>query len=361
MPEHPTSHLRALADAASAHDGQPPFSDQSLVDAATGDRAVILWGADGHPLGVAASEHPAAAAILSRELPFEAEFVVAPAERHRGLGRRLLAELIDASRSSSSGGNSSNNNGSDNDEDDGSGSGNNNGSLTVWAHGDHADARHLATAFSLVPTRELLQLRLSPVAAAGTPARVTAFRPGIDDAEWLRLNALAFADHPEQGSLEQPDLDARLAESWFDPDDFLIARADDGSMTGFCWLKVDPAFDSRSEPDSRSKSDSRLKSESESEPEARSESEAQGAPHRVGEFYAVGVSPAAQGTGLGRALVTAGLRRLEARGIRTASLYVEAENTRAVSLYRSVGFSDFTIDVQYSTVAEPARPAPALP
>jgi mycothiol synthase len=36
-----------------------------------------------------------------------------------------------------------------------------------------------------------------------------------------------------------------------------------------------------------------------------------------------------------------------ARGIRSAHLYVEAENIAAVHLYRSYGFVDDTIDVQY--------------
>ena len=46
-------------------------------------------------------------------------------------------------------------------------------------------------------------------------------------------------------------------------------------------------------------------------------------------------------------LVQAGLARLESRGIRTAALYVDADNEAAVRLYRSCGFGDHTIDVQY--------------
>ena len=43
--------------------------------------------------------------------------------------------------------------------------------------------------------------------------------PLADDpvGELMRLNAAAFADHPEQGRLTREDLEARMAEPWFDP------------------------------------------------------------------------------------------------------------------------------------------------
>jgi mycothiol synthase len=71
----------------------------------------------------------------------------------------------------------------------------------------------------------------------------------------------------------------------------------------------------------------------------------------IGEFYAVGIAPHRQGEGLGRVLVEAGFARLAARGIRTASLYVEADNEPALRLYRSFGFGDYTVDVQYASGA----------
>jgi mycothiol synthase len=50
-------------------------------------------------------------------------------------------------------------------------------------------------------------------------------------------------------------------------------------------------------------------------------------------------------------LMQRGLERLAQRGCTAASLYVEADNTSAVRLYRSLGFTDFTIDVQYRRLA----------
>ncbi|WP_394771188.1 mycothiol synthase [Lacisediminihabitans sp.] len=256
--------LRGLIQQATRQDGQPPFSDQSLVGMRGGSRELLLMD-------------EVAAAILS---PTEAELVVAPDARARGNGTTML-EAILAARP---------------------------GELRIWAHGDHPAARALARSHGFEPVRELLQLR-APVVAPAHAEPVEPFRPGVDDEEWLRLNARAFATHPEQGRLSQPDLDALLGEPWFDPDDFLLLRGADGAIIGYCWLKIEGA---------------------------------------VGEFYVVGVAPDRQGEGIGRRLMHAGFARLAARGIRTASLYVEADNVPALRLYRPLGFVDHSIDIQYA-------------
>ena len=258
-----------LARAAAQADGSPPFSDQTLVDVRSG--AATTFG-DGH-----------AAAVLRGD---EAELVVHPDDRRQGRGAELLQTLVDGTT----------------------------GPLLLWAHGDHPGSRVLAARFALVETRRLLQQR-APVPATPRPPRlrdgdrVAAFRAGVDDAAWLDLNARAFADHPEQGSLVQADLDARRAEAWFDADDFvLLWRGDE--LLAFCWLKLDA--------------------------------------DQPGEFYAVGVSPDHQGEGLGGAVVDAGFARLAERGADTAALYVEGDNTAALRLYAARGFSDHAVDVQYT-------------
>ncbi|MFP7762082.1 mycothiol synthase [Marisediminicola sp. LYQ85] len=280
----------ALAARAADVDGQPPFSDQTLIDARSGARTLVAERSveTGEIASVAAVSIAAASPASSPgdAAPAEAEAVVDPDERRRGHGARLLDEVLRVT-----------------DHD-----------ALLWAHGDHPGARALARSRGLAVTRELLQLRLDPVEQNGTAADVRPFRVGVDDSEWLAVNAAAFASHPEQGKLTQADLDARIAEPWFDADDFLVARDDGGAMIGFCWLKTVDG---------------------------------------IGEFYAVGVAPEAQGSGLGRRLVESGLARLVARGIRTSSLYVDGDNVAAVSLYRSVGFVDHTIDVQYAPTPTP--------
>ncbi|TQL47027.1 mycothiol synthase [Homoserinimonas aerilata] len=259
--------LGPLIERARQADGQPPFSDQALVELRTGRRELL-----------AADE--AGAAVLLRGDPGEAELVVDPTERRHGIGGRMLAQLLDE-----------------------------NPQLLLWAHGDHPASRALAARHRLTAVRTLLQLRADVPTDVPATEGVRAFRPGTDDDAWLALNARAFASHPEQGSLTQGDLDERMAEDWFDADDFLLLWHGD-DLAGFSWLKIDDG---------------------------------------IGEFYAVGVDPERQGEGLGRRLVTAGLARLAARGIRTSNLYVEADNKPAVRLYRSFGFGEHTVDVQYST------------
>jgi len=264
-----------LVERARAADGQPPFSDQALVDARTGRRELI-------------TVDESAAALLGDG---EAELVVDPDARRRGHGTALLERVIAQSR----------------------------GELLVWSHGDHPGARALASHFGFEPVRRLLQLRLDlsrwssssrPVSTSSTTV-LRPFVPGTEEPAWLDLNARAFAFHAEQGSVSQADLDELEREDWFDASAFLVlVDVRDGTerMIGYCWLKIEPG---------------------------------------IGELYVVGVDPDRQGEGLGRLLVDAGLDELHRRGIDTAALYVEADNVPAVKLYESVGFTEYTVDIQY--------------
>jgi ribosomal protein S18 acetylase RimI-like enzyme len=59
---------------------------------------------------------------------------------------------------------------------------------------------------------------------------------------------------------------------------------------------------------------------------------------RVGLFEPVGTHPAFQGRGLGRAVMTAGLQRLNKLGMTQANVCVESDNLPAIRLYESLGF-----------------------
>jgi mycothiol synthase len=246
--------LSSLIQRATAADGSPPFSDGALID----PHRELVW------LG-------AAAALVS---PTEAEFVVDPDARAQRHGTAMLEHLLAT------------------------------GDRLFWAHGDHPAARALAASHGLEPVRTLLHLE-APV-AGGAPLTMRAFTPDDADA-LLTLNSRAFAHHPEQGGMTRADLDAVMAEPWFDADDVLLLW-DAGNLIGFCWLKLDGG---------------------------------------EGEFYVVGVSPDRQGEGLGRRLMQAGFTRLASRGIRTAHLYVDGDNAPALALYTSLGFTQRSIDVQY--------------
>jgi mycothiol synthase len=215
--------------------------------------------------------------------PMDAEFVVDPDARSHGTGTRLLETLLAG------------------------------GATLFWAHGDAPAARALAASHRLVAVRELLhyvgEVSMTPgSAAANRPEElVESFVVGRDEQEWVALNAKTFAHHPEQGSVTRADLEQLETEPWFRADNFLVLRRD-GRMIGYCWLKVEGDR---------------------------------------GEFYVVGVSPDHQGEKLGSLLFDAGLARLRELGIHSSHLYVEADNAPALRLYRSRGFSQDSIDVQY--------------
>src|ERR1022692_1634884 len=181
--------------------------------------------------------------------------------------------------------------------------------LQLWAHGDLPAAARLAAAEF----------------PAGRGLRT--FAPGQDEDEWLGLNGRAFAKHPEQGAWTRHDVELREREPWFDPAGFFIAERD-GQMAGFHWTKVHPP--QAADPGARA-----------------SHGLAASAKPGVGEVYVVGVDPAEQGSGLGRALTLAGLHHLRDLGLETAMLYVDEDNTAAIRMYKALGFTRTRTDVMY--------------
>ena len=71
------------------------------------------------------------------------------------------------------------------------------------------------------------------------------------------------------------------------------------------------------------------------------------AANRIGLFEPVGTRPAFQGKGFGRALMPRGLRALREHGMRTAFVSTNRTNERAIALYRSVGFEDRNLGLEY--------------
>jgi mycothiol synthase len=115
--------------------------------------------------------------------------------------------------------------------------------------------------------------------------------------------------------MDAANLARRMAEPWFDPAGLLVA--DDGSgVLGFHWTKQHD--------------------------------------DRTGEVYVVGVSPQAQGRGLGTVLTLAGLHHLAGLGVEEVLLYVESDNAPAVAVYSRLGFehADADTHVQYRRASD---------
>ncbi|MEV5693116.1 mycothiol synthase [Micromonospora globbae] len=287
-PEEITDVL-ALAAAAGDTDGADPLDEHVLLRLRDPDAPAVHLTAraeDGTLTGYAHLDTTDPAGGIGVEL------VVHPAYRRRGTGRALARGVLAAAG----------------------------GPLRAWAHGDHPSAAALAVDLGFARARVLWQLRRSLAAPVDEPrlpegVALRAFRPGVDDADWLALNARAFASHPEQGRWTADDLRVRLAEPWFDPAGFLLAVDEStGQLLGFHWTKV------HERPGSA----------------------------RMGEVYVLGVDPSAHRGGLGRALTAAGLAYLrDRRGLDRVMLYVDESNAPAVALYERTGFLRWSAHVNY--------------
>lgn len=260
-------------------DGSPPVSEQVVHRLRRGEVASFLSREQDAVVGYAAVE--------AGEDGCSAELVIDPAHRRRGLGRQLAETVLAFSAERP---------------------------VSAWAHGSLPGSAELARRLGFVPVRELRRLAWEVPAetlpAVAVPDGITLrpFRPGKDDEGWLRLNAAAFASHPEQGRWTSADLAARLGEPRFDPAGFFLAERD-GELIGFHWTKEHSPT--------------------------------------LGEVYVLGVSPVAQGTGLGKVLLAAGLEWMQRRGHRQVLLYVDADNVSAVRMYERAGFHTAAVDVLY--------------
>lgn len=315
LPGSLSGDVLALAVRAARHDGVRPLSEQTVLqaqrlpeeqqDAGTGVHLLVLEDrpdAAGSALEPGPGESPTVLGygfvdLGDPEAP-SAELVIDPSRRRQGLGGKLLDHVLERWPR-----------------------------VRLWSHGDLQDARRLYTSRELSVVRELWQMS-RPLAGewSDLPEQVElpegfavrTFQVGQDDQEWLAVNARAFVDHAEQGRMTQADLTARQREPWFDPHGLLIVEDTTAEAQGqariaaFHWTKVEP-----DDPSS-------------------------------GEVYVVGVDPDYQGRGLGTTVTLLGLHHLRARGVRTATLYVDGDNPAAIATYHRLGFERSAVDVMYA-------------
>jgi mycothiol synthase len=278
-----------LADDAAARDGVGPLSEQVMLH--------VRDGGDPGDRNLLIWQGGELAGFAHLEAGASSgELVVHPAHRRQGLGRRLTRAVAAEAAGRP---------------------------VRLWAHGDLPAAAALAASAGLTRTRALWRMTRSlrvPLPAPRLPPGITVrtFVPGQDEPQWLALNGRAFADHPEQGRWAREDIDRREREPWFDPDGFFLAVRG-GRLAGFHWTKIHPTGGPGGGPE--------------------------------GEVYVIGVDPAEQGTGLGRALTLIGLHYLRGRGLAEVMLYVEESNPAAIGLYESLGFSRAATDVMYGAGA----------
>jgi len=289
--------VRELVSAATEFDGVAPVGEQVLRELGH-DRTEHLL--------VTGSQPGTIVGYLNLSPPSDgdagmAELVVHPQARRRGIGAAMGRAAVAKTA----------------------------GRNQFWAHGTLEPARATASALGLVPVRELVQMRRSlrdtPDSVPQVPGvQIRTYEGSVDDAELLRVNNAAFAHHPEQGGWTETDLAERRGEPWFDPAGLFLAFGASGSdqagrLLRFHWTKVH-----LDQPG-------------------------------LGEVYVVGVDPSAQGGGLGQMLTAVGIRSLGARlagsAEPTVMLYVESDNVAAVRTYQRLGFTAYSVDTAYASVA----------
>jgi mycothiol synthase len=289
--------VNELLEAAARADGRRPLSDHLYLDLVNGG----LDGFAGFLAWEPGHDHPVAYGQISRGNGSHAfELVLHP--HHRYEMATIGPELIDAALDVVAG--------------DGG------GAVNWWVFEPTSAHDVLASGAGLRPGRTLHQMRRPLPTGLTVDVRTRAFVPGDDDAEWLRVNNRAFADHGEQGGWTLDTFRHRQEEPWFDPEGFRVLDRD-GRMAAFCWTKVHDAAE---------------------DPEGV----------ELGEIYVIAVDPDFHGQGLGRQMTLDGLRHLSDRGITTGMLYVDADNTPAVRLYEQLGFTVHCTNAAYVADVVPA-------
>ena len=284
--------VREILDEATHHDGTPPVSDQALLAVGQGRRQLV-------------TQRDAVGIIGEGEV----DLVVRPSARGEGIGKKLLHTLIS---------------GEDHPSE-----------LRAWAHGENPTATALLRGAGFKPVRELLRLALDPALLDQAIATARPMPSGFEvlphtagsDAQaddWVRVNAAAFASHPEQGLMTRADFDALTREPWFAADDLRLAYVTSGEhqgkLAGFAWVKTVRETDATET-----------------------------------ELYVLGVDPTFSGIGLGAALLGETLRCMATHAPDRITLYVDGDNTNAVALYVRAGFVIEQRSTQYLRPAAPPR------
>ncbi|KQW48530.1 mycothiol synthase [Nocardioides sp. Root1257] len=252
----------AIAAAAEAEDGAAPLDEATWRALRHHPETVRSW-----------TDEDGFALLVGDQL----SLVVRPDARGHGVASALLAQVPDVPAS-------------------------------AWSHGDDPAAAALARSHGFERVRSLWVMRratsLPLPELSRTDVEIRTYTPEDAD-ELIRVNAAAFAHHPEQGAMDAAELAERMAEPWFDPAGLLLAVEGD-RLLGFHWTK-------QHSPD-------------------------------LGEVYVVGIDPGAQGRGLGKLLTLAGLHHLAGLGVAEVLLYVESDNAPAVAVYSGLGFTHADAD-----------------
>jgi len=215
------------------------------------------------------------------------ELTVHPAHRRRGHGRRLVSEWVARRRAG--------------------------GEPELTLHGpDRPDTAGFIAALGFVRRPSLWLFELAPdvpVPPPAFPANVQVRTYHADDlARFVAVANASFADHSTPLRFTERGVAQVHALPDFDPGGILLVFARDDPDRPIGWAKAEHEL-------------------------------VEGTDERRGFVSFIGVVPAWRGRGLGRELLRWAIAHCRAAGSGTIELNVEADNDRALELYRATGFT----------------------
>lgn len=269
-----------------AHDGFPPLSEAKEASLSRSGQYVSVAEADRVVAVGVVAFHPQREGSVHAAV----ETAVEPSMRFHEFEQRILETALDLVPDQ--------------------------GRCSVWSRRRSLDGA--LTELGWTPERTLHEMSVElPLPNAGDGLPVRPFGSG-DEAGLVRINADAFADHREAGSLDEREFTELAKQPWFDSDGLLFHEVD-GDIAAFCWTKVHP--------------------------------------NGEGEIYRIGVGAAYRGRGIGQAIVVAGFGYLASvRSCRTGFLWVDAANEAAMRLYRGIGMTQRSQNVEFTRKAAGGQP-----
>lgn len=251
------------------HDGYPPLSEAKVASLSRPDRYIAVYEADEVVAVGSIGIHPQSDGSVHAAV----ETAVEPSMRFQQFEERILkATLALVPRGTR---------------------------CSVWSRRRSLDAALEATGWQA--ERTLVEMAVAlPLAADGAPLSVRTYTEG-DAPALVQINAEAFGDHREAGSLDLDEVEELTNQAWFDPNGLLFHERD-GEVAAFCWTKVHPNGD--------------------------------------GEIYRIGVGSQHRGMGVGKRIVLAGYDYLaRVRSCSVGFLWVDASNEPAMALYTGIGLN----------------------
>jgi mycothiol synthase len=183
---------------------------------------------------------------------------------------------------------------------------------------ENTTARRVLPELGFRQVKRYLEMKLSlaevkiPDASNGAYS-VEHLQPG-DEEKLTSLQNRSFADNWEYNPNTVQEIAEHLDQSRSLPEDVLLIY-DTGKPAGYCWTKIEDGTGSKE--------------------------------GKTGRIHMLGVDRDYRHRGLGRIALFGGLSYLKSRGVDVVELTVDSDNSGALSLYRSTGFSEWASSLWY--------------